>query len=76
MKRRTPTPAPNEAPGVIRPEELYRLDELSRRLRLGTVGLRTLRREHGLHVLRVSGRAYVRGDDAIEAIVRAGNGGE
>ncbi len=69
-KRRKPI---TTSPGVIEPGALYRLDELQARLRLGSWGLRQMRRA-GLIVYRVSGRGYVLGSDAIEFIVSHGRG--
>lgn len=59
------------AAGVIRPDELYRLDELQARLRMGSWGLRKMRRA-GLAVYRVSGRGFVLGADVISFVKKHG----
>ena len=52
------------APGVIHPDDVYRLDEFLNRMRWGKHAWRTARR-HGLTPCYAGGRAYVRGADVI-----------
>lgn len=59
------------APGVIEPQALYTLAELQARLRVGSCGLRSMRRA-GLRVYRVGGRGFVLGRDVIDFIVQNG----
>lgn len=66
-------PSSPPADRCILPEALYTLAALSVRTGLGTFALRSARRE-GLRVFRVGGRAFVRGADFIEYVVKAGNG--
>jgi hypothetical protein len=58
-------------PGVIEPQCLYTVEEARRRLRLGDWAWRQMRRD-GLVVLRVAGRAYVRGNDVISYVETKG----
>ena len=67
-KRQTAT---SLTPGVIEPQALYTADEARRRLRIGAWAWRKMRRD-GLNVIRVSGRAYVRGFCLIEFLESAG----
>lgn len=52
-------------PGIVSANNLYTVDELRARLRIGETAWRTLRR-NGLPVCRVSGRAFVLGSDLLE----------
>ena len=54
----------DDAPGVIHPDALYRLDEFLSRMRWGKHAWRTARRS-GLKPCYAGGRAYVRGADLI-----------
>lgn len=62
---------PAECPGEIRPEVLYRLDEIKRRSGLGAWAFRQARR-NGLNVLYLGGRAFVFGQDFIDYVRRVG----
>lgn len=62
-------------PGVIDPQALYTLPELHSRSRLGAWAMKTLRRSHGLRVLRFGGRGFVRGSDFISALESASAAG-
>jgi len=55
--------------GEVRADSLYTLEELSRRLGLGTAALRTARRS-GLVVRRIGRRSYVLGRDLIDYVDR------
>ncbi len=67
MKRRSPKPAPIPTPGVIAAAEVYTLQEFSRRTGLAERGMRRLRRL-GLPVIRVAGRAFIRGSDFLSLL--------
>ena len=56
--------------GVISRDEVYTLDELQQRLRLGAWALRQARRA-GLRVLRIGRCAFVRGSDVMEFLDKA-----
>lgn len=58
--------------GTIRPDVLYRLDEIKRRSGLGSWAFRQARK-NGLAVLYVGGRAFVFGQDFIEYVRRVGH---
>jgi hypothetical protein len=58
------------APGVIRIDELYTLDEFRSRTGLGEQWLRTARRT-GLRVLYLGGRAFVRGRDFVDFLEKS-----
>ena len=55
----------SEAPGYVRADELYTLDELRARLKLGDSAMRQARRA-GLRLLTVGRRRYVSGRQLIE----------
>ena len=57
--------------GVIRSGELYTLAAAKARLGIKDAALRSARRS-GLPVLRYGGRAFIRGDDLIAFLMRAG----
>lgn len=59
------------SPGVIEPHALYTVVEARRRLRIGQWAWRKWMR-NGLVVLRLSGRAYVRGSTLIQFIEQQG----
>lgn len=54
--------------GVVRPEELYTLDEVKKRIELREAGLRAARRA-GLRVIYRHGRGFVWGRDLIDYIL-------
>jgi hypothetical protein len=58
------------APGVIRVDELYTLDEFRSRTGLGEQWLRTARRS-GLRVLYLGGRAFIRGRDFVDFLEKS-----
>ena len=58
---------PPATPGVIRADELYRLDEVRRRLGLNDDALRAARRA-GLKARRVGRRKYFLGSELIEYV--------
>lgn len=57
--------------GVVRPDELYTVEELKRRLGISATTLRMARR-NGLRVLYVHKRAYVHGRDWIDYVTSLG----
>ena len=61
-------PTEAEKSGVIRPEELYTLEELKRRVHLGEAALRAARRA-GLVVHYKHSRGFVVGSDWINYIL-------
>lgn len=66
-----PKREPRPAVGLIFPEALYRKEALCRALGWGRVSWRRARRE-GLRVLCCGRCRYVRGEDAIAYLERAG----
>jgi len=64
-ERRAPRLAASpKAPGVIRADELYTLEELQQRLQAGEWALRMARRG-GLRMLKLGKRKYVKGSEVI-----------
>lgn len=63
-------PSPDDADGVINPEELYTLKAFTRRLGIGAATLRSARRA-GLRVLYVHKHAYVYGRDWVDYVLRS-----
>jgi hypothetical protein len=59
------------AAGIIDPAKVYTLRAIQATSGLGSWALKTLRRSHGLRVLRFGGRGFVRGADFISAIEAA-----
>lgn len=57
-------PVKSTSPGVIRADELYTLEEVRLRLKLGSWAMRKARRA-GLRVMRMGNRAFVAGDELI-----------
>ncbi len=53
---------PENAPGVIRLDEIYSLGEFQRRSGLKSWAIRTARR-NGLRIIKTGNRLYVRGAD-------------
>jgi hypothetical protein len=66
-KKKSPAAAANVVPGVVSPDELYRVDEFQRRMRLGSWAMRKMRAE-GLLVRRCHGRSFVLGSDFIDFV--------
>lgn len=64
-----------EGKGVIRPDELYTLNELKHRLGITSSTLRSARRG-GLRVYYRHKQAYVYGRDWIEYVLQSGNQSE
>lgn len=58
-----------KAPGVINANELYTMRQIMRRLGVGEVGMRSMRRK-GLPIIRFGNRGYVSGRQAIEFMER------
>ena len=58
----------NKAPGYIRPDELYTVDEIFVRLRLGADKIRDAEKE-GLNALPFGRCKYILGADLIQHIV-------
>jgi len=56
--------AQSTSPGVIRADELYRLDELQARLQAGEWAIRQARRK-GLRMYKIGKRKYVKGADVL-----------
>jgi hypothetical protein len=69
----TPNRKAATSPGVIQANALYTAEEARRRLGIGEWAWRMWRRD-GLMVLRLSGRAFVRGRTLIEFIEHPGRG--
>lgn len=67
---RTSSSPDGEGHGFIKPDELYTLDELKRRLGFRDAALRAARRQ-GLRVYRVHGRGFVLGADWIEYVTKS-----
>jgi predicted deacetylase len=59
------------SPGQIVSGELYTLDEVQARLKLGKAAMRSARRQ-GLRVRYFAGRAYVLGSDLVGFIAEHG----
>jgi hypothetical protein len=62
-------PTPDDASGVINPDELYTLEAFTRRLGIKAATLRSARRA-GLKVYYVHKQAYVHGRDWIDYVLR------
>jgi hypothetical protein len=65
----------NSRPTFIRRDECYGIEEFGRRLGLGRHGLRSLRRM-GLPVIRIAGRAFVDGGQALDFLVKVAGADE
>ncbi len=61
-----------EQPGVIRPDELYTLEEIRNRLGISNSTLRAARRS-GLRVHYKHKQGYIYGSDWIDHILRSDN---
>lgn len=59
------------AAGIIDPAKVYTLRAIQSTSGLGSWAFKTLRRSHGLRMLRFGGRGFVRGSDFIAALESA-----
>jgi hypothetical protein len=64
---------PHPTPGVVSIFECYRLDEFRRRMGLGDLAFREVRRR-GLRVVKIGKRVYVRGKDWMDFVDRVAEG--